>query len=254
MLLLAGSAALPACNGPISPQARDLLQNGLDTYNRGDDRATLERMNEFIDQHGEGPGADEAYYLRGLSRYRTGDRDGAEKDLRQALDRTARKDLRIGALKALGDLSYDNGQMSGAEDFYNKALDIQPHAEHPADEIFYRLGCALQRMGRWRDADVPFSRLNYYFEGSDLAQRADQRVFSRAWMVQAGAFRAGANARNVRDKLLKRNFPVEAKPSIIEGNLHYLVLVGRYTRYKQASQICSRVRRIVDGAFVTTTR
>lgn len=254
ILLLAGAAALPACNGPVNPQARKTLQNGLQAYNSGDDHLTLRYMEDFLAKYGDSRGTDEAYYLRGLSRYRTGDKAGAEKDLTDALERTDRQDLRIGALKALGDLAYEQDQMSRAENLYRQALEIAPSDKQPADEIFYRLGCTLQRMGRWREADVQFNRLNYYFENSELAKHADRRVFSRAWTVQAGAFSARTNAREIENKLNRRNFQAEAKPAMVNGNLHYLVLVGRYTRYKKASQVCSDIRQIVGGAFVTTTR
>ena len=251
LLCLAGGVL--GCNGQLNPQAKDLLRSGYDMYGRGDDRETVRRMDAFLQENGRSSRADEGYYLRGLAKYRLGDRPGAEADLNEALGRTERKDIRVGARFALGEMAYEDGDMALAENAYRQALaDIEP-GQKSAERVYYRLGCILQRQGRWRDASGQFRRLRHHFVDSELAKRAGRRVNGDAWTVQVGAFRAKSRADAVAAELRGKGFQAFSQPVPEDSTLLFVVQVGLYPTYEQAVAALGGVQQTQSDAFVTVT-
>ncbi len=253
MTLLCLSGGLLGCNGQLTPQAKDLLRQGYDAYGRGADSETIQRMDAFLRQNSRSNRADEAYYLRGLARYRQGDRPGAQADLNEALSQTERKDIRVGARLALGELAYEDGEMALAENAYRQALADIEAGQKPADRVYYRLGCILQRQGRWRDASGQFRRLRHHFADSELAGRAERRVHCDSWTVQVGAFRSKSSADELAADLRRQRLQAFTQPITEGGTLLFVVQVGLYPTYEQAAAALGGVRKIQSDAFVIVT-
>lgn len=242
------------CQGQLSPQAKLSLQNAYAASSRGDNHATIAQADAFLRENDRASRAEEAYYLRGLAKYRLGDRPGAQSDLSEALSRTQMKELRAESAVALGDLAWDADDMPTAERMYNLALNNLAKDQQPADHAHYRLGCVLQRLGRWEDADAQFNRVIYFFSGSELAVRAGRRLNARDWTIQVGAFegksRAEAAVRDLKDK----NLPATLQPIVAEGRLTFVVQVGHYSTYEQAVAALGSVRQHKPDAYVIPTR
>jgi tetratricopeptide (TPR) repeat protein len=250
-------AALLCCIGcqeSLSPQARQLLQNGYAASAAEKPQEVVSSMDAFLRDHARSSRADEAYYLRGLAKYHLGDRAGARADLEAALERTDKNDIRGKSALALGDLAWDRDDMPVAADMYKVVLENTDHSVPPADHAGYRLGCVLQRLGGWEDADLQFSRVIELFSGSELATRSGRRIHGRVWTIQAGAFGDNSAAEAVVKQLSGEGLQAATVPMTGQGRLTFVVQAGRYATYEQATAALPLVKKFQPDAFVTATR
>jgi len=248
------AAWMTGCDGTLSPQGRQLLLGGYETYKLGDDQATISRMDRFLQEHRRSRRADEAYYLRGLAKFRMKDRAGARSDLAAALGRTRHRQLRAKAAVALGDIAYEDNDTPTAEKMYRKALENIDQGAKPADHAHYRLGCVLQRQGRWKEADLHFDRVIYLFKESDLHRLADKRARCSAWTIQVAAFRDKTRAEALTAELRSRKLPAVTKHDLDEAGLLHIVGIGSYPTYKQAVDALANTKGLDRDAFVAPTK
>lgn len=244
------------CNGQVqlSPEAKGLLQDGKDAYRRGDDEAVVARMGAFLNQYADSSPADQAYYYRGRAKYRLGNLEGAEADMAEALARTTDSGLRASAMIVLGDAAYDTEKMALAEQRYLLALRDVPRGGRDGQYAMFRLGCAMQRQGKWAEADRRFDRLIYVFPKSPLAAPSKQKVRSVAWTVRVGVYRKRADAERSAAKLRARKSAAAVRPVRRDGQLLFVVQVGRYQTYEEAAGALENVRGLQPDAFITVTR
>jgi tetratricopeptide (TPR) repeat protein len=256
VLFILPAAALVAagCDGQLSPQAAKLLEAGKADYRAREFSAAVEKMDRFLEENSRSDRAGEACYYRGLSRREMGDLDAAAADFEAALERAESAKVRIGALVARGDIAYERSNMPAAEEMYRGALEEIERGQKPEDHARYRLGCALQRQGQWRQADVEFDRVIFLFGDSELARRSAARVRSLAWTVQAGAYVSRELAARAAADLKRAGLPADVHSELREGKPMFLVNVGRYGTYEQARAALGEVLRRREDAFVTTTR
>ncbi len=248
-------AALSAgCNTAISPEAKGYLRSADTAFRRGDDQVAIKATSQFIRMYPRLEEAGEAYYIRGLARCREEQISAGKDDLRIALTLTKRKDLVALVHCRLGDMSYQSGEMAASEKHYRTALEnVRPGAP-PADEAMYRLGCILQREGRWREADLFFSKVVHFFEGTALAGRAADHSHAVQWSIQAAAMSEVASAKHLQGRLRHAGLNARTDLELKSGRVMRLVRVGSYRTYGQAQADLRRVRRIVSDAFITSAR
>jgi tetratricopeptide (TPR) repeat protein len=242
------------CQESLTPQARQLLQNGYAASAAGNPQGVVGSMDAFLRDHARSSRADEAYYLRGLAKYHLDDRVGAQADLEAALARTDKNELRGKAALALGDLAWDRDDMPTAADMYGVVLENMNRSTSPADHAGYRRGCVLQRLGRWEEADLQFSRVMELFSGTELAARSSRRIHGRVWTIQVGAFDGKSSAEAVVRELADEGLQAAAVPTTGQGRLTFVVQAGRYATYEQATAALPSVKRFQPDAFVTATR
>ena len=248
---------LAACGGCVehaSPEAIKLLAEGQGAYERSDDHAAIAKTSEFLAHSAQTAEADVAYYLRGLAYYRTKDLPAAREDLKRSAARTRRKDLHLKVLKALGDLAYDTGDLDWAETLYRGALDEMNLKAPPADEVRYRLGCALQRKGNWWDADSQFDRLRHDFPDSAPARLAERRIRCQAWAFQIAAFDRKDLADSESARLAKVGLATTVRHAVVDGKLRFLVQAGRYDTYAAADADAPKIRNAAASAQLVPTR
>ncbi len=251
-LLLAVIASM-SCTGPLSPEAKQLLQDGYTLYEAGDDAAAIEKLDSFLRENAKSSRAGEAYYLRGLAKHRRKDLSGAKADLNSAVARAENKELLVKALLAMGELAYQTDDMALAENMYRQALGEIKRGQKPSDQAHYRLGCVLQRQGRWAEADLQFDRVVYLFEGSKLAQLAGRRVRCTAWTIQVGAFKRKDRAASAGKRLREEKIPVIHKAILYDGRPLFVVQMGRFATYEQAMAELPAIQDHTPDAFVVPT-
>jgi outer membrane protein assembly factor BamD (BamD/ComL family) len=249
-----GAGCAAGCNGQLSPEAQKLLAAGKLAYKNGDDVNAVRNMELFLKDNVRSKQADEAFYCRGLAKYRMGNLAGAKADLQEALDRAGSKPVKIASILALGDLAYDTNDTTVSEKMYQDVLKEIDRDKKPADQASYRLGCTLQRQGRWTEADSYFDRVMFLFDGTELARRSAQHVRCRAWTIQAGAYGEASRADAVVGDLTSKKLPAERRMYLRDGKPIFLVSVGRYPTFKQAEADLPKVKHYYADAFITTTR
>jgi len=248
------AAVIVGCNGPVSPRAKELLVSAYRSYEAGNDEVTISKASEFLAAKSSGLRADEGYYLRGMARYRSENREGAAADLNAAVAKTANGELRAKARVALGDIAYDSGRMALAENMYRRSLADVPQDQKPADHAGYRLGCVLQRQGRWADADLQFDRVLYLFRETDLARQAARRTHCVAWTIQAGVYRSKPVAEHEAGELHTRDLPAKVEVVVLDGSPAFVVQLGRFAAYEQTQAALVTARKLRPKAFIFPTR
>ncbi len=254
LIALAAMAVCAGCAPTLDPQSQQELNEGSQAFQNQQYVLAIREMDAFLREHPTGPGTDEAHYIRGLSKYRLGDRDGARADLTTATSQTQHDHIRINGYNALGDLAWDADDMEQGERMYRRVLDYAPGESDEAIHARYRLGCVLQRKGDWREADLQFERVIHYAGETDLGARAARRVRAQAWTVQVGAFENRERAEQLAASLEEQNLPAMAQEVTQGGRLLLLVQIGRYTSYEEAMSVLRRLEQQGREGFVTVTR
>ena len=254
LLCLTWAGVLAGCNGAVSPEGRKLLLAANSAYQGGDDAAAVRACSRFLQMHPRAQEAGEAHYVRGLAQARQGTTAAAQDDLLAALRFAKRKDLIALVHAKLGELAYNAGDMAQAETHYRAVLPNTPPGAPPADEAMYRLGCVLQRQGRWQEADQFFFRVIHLFEGKEMAKRAALRVQAVRWSIQAGAYTTVDAAEDLKKQLAAAGLPARIDRELREGRLLRLVRVGSYPTYAKAQADLDRAQRVRHDSFITAAR
>lgn len=241
------------CTNLLSPQAKQQLQRGYENFEAGRDTEVIREMDAFLQANDRSSRADEAYYLRGMARLRTGNRAGAKEDFNIVLNRSNKDALRGKALVELGNIAYEDKDMALAENMYRQALASDGGNEPSANHARYRLGSVLQRQGRWKEADVQFDRLVHLLGDSDLGARAARRTHCTAWTIQAGAFRKKDLAELSAKNFKSEGLPASVYPLMYDSEPLFVVQLGRYPTYEQAEAALSSYKQVEGTAFIVPT-
>ncbi len=245
-------AACAGCVQHAGPEEIKLLTDAQAAYSRSDDHAAIAKAGEFLQQNSHTAEADVAYYLRGLAQYRVRDLPAAREDLTRAAG-TRGKDLRLKAVKALGDLALETGDANSAQMLYSQALGEMDLDKPPADEVRYGLGCALQIKGLWWDADVQFDRLLHDFPDSPVARLAGRRIRCQAWTFQIAAFDRQDLAEAESARLAKIGLKTTIAQAVVDGKLQFLLQAGRYDTHAAATA-AKTLRAAAPNAQLVPTR
>lgn len=241
------------CSGPLSPQAQQQLQSGYDYYAAGSDEQVVTTLEAFLAENARCSRADEAYYLRGLARQRLGRRDPAREDLQAALAATDKPELRGKTLLALGEMAYEDDDMTLAESLYRRALEDLDDTRPPADQARYRLGSVLQRQGRWDEADSQLDRVVHFFADTHLGRLAARRSHSTVWTIQTAAFRQRSRAQAAAATLRTDGLQAAARGMLHESEPLFVVQVGRFATYEQAAAALPAAQAHAADAFIVPT-
>ena len=245
--------ASAGCTG-LTPRAQQQLSGGYQRYAAGDNAGAIEQMDAFLQENPHSRRTGEAYYLRGLARYNLRQYDRAKLDLEQTVSETGNPELQAKAALALGDLSYDTADMTLAENMYRHAIATLAPRDPLAAQGLYRLGCVLQRLGRWREADAQFHKALFYFPDSEAAKRSARCINANAWCVQAGSYGRMVSAEAGAKRLSAGGLPARALVVRQDKATQFVVQVGHFGRYEEAVEILPQVRALQTDAFITVTR
>ncbi|MDY7010474.1 MAG: SPOR domain-containing protein [Planctomycetota bacterium] len=255
VLMVVCLAAFSAgCITTVNPEATRYLHAADAAFRQGDDPSAIEAGSRFIQMHPRLEESGEAYYIRGLARCRSGQVNAGKTDLQTALTLTKRKDLLALVHCRLGDIAYQADEMTESEKHYRQAVKYVRPGAPPADEAMYRLGCILQREGRWREADLFFSRMVHFFDGEPLAERATEHAHAVRWSIQAAAMSKVAAAKQLKNRLERAGLDARTDLELRNGRVMRLVRVGSYHTYGQAQADLGKVRTIVTDAYITSAR
>lgn len=252
VVLFAG-LALAGCNQP-TPEARGWLQSAGADASAGNNAAAIEKATKFINAYGGSEESAEAFYIRGLAHYKSGQTPAAKADFDAGLKLARRKDLIALIRMELGNLAYDAGDIALAESNYRTVTVLLPPKQPPADQAAYRLARVLQRRGQWADADLYFDRVMYLFPESELARHAATQVRATHWSVQAGAYTDAAQAEGLAGQLRQAGLSARVDKDMRDDKLLYLVRVGNYQTVEAGQADLDKARRLRADAYLTAAR
>lgn len=198
-------------------------------------------LSAFIEKESRRKEAATAYYLRGLaySEMEPVRNDLAQEDFQQALEK-AGKNKELGALAhvGLGHLYFESrpDEQEQAVVHYQAALEGLKRDDQTQAVVLYRLGAALQRLGRWQEADGYLSQTFDRFGESMYAGYARDGYGARAWRLQFGAFSGRERAAELVKALQRDGTAADWTVRQLEGKTLYAVQAGRYETYQEARQ------------------
>lgn len=243
MILIAGCESTPAPRIQQVEQARAAYEAGR--YIRSE-----QMIDQFLRSRSKGAAAAEAYYIRGLSRIKTGNRSGAKRDIQTGHRMTDDNELKAMMAVQLGNFDFDDERYNSAMVHYESAIRDLPEAD-PKDKALYRLAVSRFRVGQFDDGRATLADLVRRFPNSSLAGPA-QRL--KNWdgdyyTVQCGAFNNPAHAARAARDLRRRGFVTRTYRDRT-GAARHVVRVGRFRTYSDARAMLDRVRRYQSDAFI----
>ena len=216
---------------------RKALQDGFAKYNARQLDQAEAIASKYIASEPPGPNIDEAYYLRGLARLTAGNHAGAVADLRDAIKRTSRPDLKGKAFREIADAEFDQARWPEAQQDYEQALAqsggtlSSPATAH----VNFRIGACLQAQGDWTRAESSFAHVIAANADPALAAKARIRMHAEGFALQFGAFQNAPNARQQADELQAAGITaVIASELRDDGQLWFFVRSGTYKTWAQA--------------------
>jgi tetratricopeptide (TPR) repeat protein len=254
MLPVLSALALAGGCDTLSQRAQGQLNSGFQKYQDQDNAGAVAEMDAFLRENPHSSSADKALYLRGLARYNLHQYEGAKADLLQAISITKNPELRGKAALSQGDLSFETGDVTLAQNMYTLATTSLPPQSDLMAQAYYRLGCVLQRQGQWRAADQQFHKAIYYFPDSEPAHRSARAINANAWTVQAGSYTRMSAAQAGAKRFISKELPATAAAIRVNNDTKFVIQIGRYDRFEDAQAMLPKVQNIQKDAFVAPTR
>lgn len=254
MLPILLALTLAAGCGATNQRAQDQLDSGVKKYQAQDNAGTVTEMDAFLRENPHAARADEALYLRGLAKYNLHQYESAKADLLQAISITKNPEIRGKAALSQGDLSFETGDTTLAENMYRLAITSLPPRSDLTAQAYYRLGCVLQREGQWRAADQQFHKAIFYFPDTEPARRAGKAINANAWTVQAGSYARMSAAQAGASRFTASGMTATTAAVRVDNATRYVIQIGRYDRFEDAQAMLSKVQNFQKDAFVAPTR
>jgi len=210
-----------------------------------------EQLTRFIEQaHGD-PRLARALYVRGMARAMLGKRSQARGDLERAARESDDPTVSWQPIAVLGVLSFEDEDWYTARRELTRAIDHMPDVP-PKDALLYRVGLCEERTGRWKAAQATYRRIIAQFPRGAYREPAERRLQLEAdhYAVQCGVFTRAENARRLASELAERGLRVYVRQERRGDALYHVVLEGRYTSHREATQALARVRGYVLGAVL----
>jgi len=233
----------------VNSRLAEGIRRGQRQYAAGNFVGAERVLSSAIAVQPSSPAAAEAYYIRGLTRLKQGQVQGAEADFICAVELAERDDLETNCRICLGSIAHDRGDWRGAYEQYDKVADRLPSVS-PNDWILYRLGDSAQKIGKWSKARKYFGTVIREFPNSQAATLAKRKLKFSYFTIQAGAFSRAANARARVALLEKANLPARRETRNRNGKPLQIVYVGKYGDFASAAGALERVKTIVSDARI----
>lgn len=239
-----GCASLP-------PAEQRMLIEASQKCTQGDIAAASASLDRLIRDYDHTPEIAEAYYLRGLCRFISQQPRGAREDFERGISKSTRSDLTARCRASLATIAFQSGDWARAADLYQQSVGELPESP-PTDVVLYNAGLAMQRAGRWRDANLQFARILNRFRDRPVA--ADARRMA-AWRhpyysVQLGAYRDADNAGRAVQTLRQQG--LDAVQEYLPRNQQslWIVMAGRYQSYNDARAAVLNIRQRQPDATI----
>lgn len=243
-LLSSGCSGLPA-------DAVKKIQEANRLYETGRFSEAQRLLDQVTTSNPQTRGVAEAYYIRGLCRLKQSQTEPARSDFQRALGTSDRADL-TGRINAqLGHLCYLGEDYAQAVQYYERAVKELPN-QPPTDEVYYRYGDSLQRIGQWQKARTILPKVWQLFPHSRLEPYA-RRKFSWPhdhFSIQCGAFRSATRAQELARQLRSQQVNAAVDVNASGDTPMHTVYVGAYPNYADAARELSRVRGYAAEAII----
>lgn len=243
--------AIPAGCAELPGEAVRQIRHADQSYRLARFAESERLASRVIDAHPDKPDTAEAYYIRGLSRLRLGQRSSAASDFEVGLRRCEREELSVLLSLQVGNMAYEAGVYGRAATFLGRAVTKLPTSA-PGDETWYRYAHSLQRSGDFAHAGDAFHRVLTDYGNSPSARDALRNVSWRQdyFTLQCGAYSRRRAAGDAAEQLRLRGLVPTVTKLRDRGSVQYIVHVGRYRDFGAAWSALPAVRSVQPDAFI----
>ncbi len=220
-----------------------LFRQGQELFLAGNYASAAVAFDRFIATGPSPPKASEATYYKGLAHLALKQFPQAKACFQTVGEESPRAHLRAYAHKALGDTYFAQEDYAKAEMLYRNIVK-KNSPDTPNDEVLYKLGVALQRQNEWEYAKLYFRDLYTNYPSSRWRERALKRYEAeeRLFSVQLGAFSTRQAADQLSRNLAAHGFPPYTREVKQGAGTLFVVRVGKYKTYPDASSLAKRLQ------------
>lgn len=237
LVVLVGCTTLP-------PLERQQLIEASRQCSAGNPSGPVADLDRIIRDYGQAAEIAEAHYIRGLCRFGARQVDAAADDFRQAIVKSRRSDLTARCRASLAAIAVERGEWERAADLYGQAVGDLPDAP-PIDAVLVQAGIAMQRAGKWRDAETQFARVLNRFRNRPSAEQARRLAMWRQpyFSIQYGAYRDLGNADKAVQELRQQGLDPAKVYLPRDGQPMWIITAGQYRTYDEALSALARARK-----------
>lgn len=246
LLALVGCSTLPStpAPSPSSPGADSLWRQARTAWLLEQYDDAQRHFSNFAEQHISDPRRQEALLSAGICAQHRGRRGEAAGLLAEVV--SIEGPLIARALLQIGYLELNENPQRAVLRF-QKAGEVATDLETRAEALL-EAGIALQRCGRFEEAEASLMACVHIEEAPGLADRARLQLENDPWFtVQAGAFLERSNAEKLTRSLANAGFPAEIRTPGRQGSPLYRVTSGRFKERSEAQAHAREVRLHLGG-------
>jgi tetratricopeptide (TPR) repeat protein len=231
------------CGPQLKPQQRALLDEARAAYDQQRYPVAISKLDAFLGQVKDHPAAGDAYYLRGLSQARSGQRASAYADLRSCVTVSDDSETVWRAYMLLGTMYFEDERWDDGLQALRAAAERMPDRA-PKDTVLARLAMCFERTGRWVEARERYAQIAQRYPSGPYGDWARRRQLLKPdhFAVQCGAFSQSRNADTLVAGLKSRGFPAQVRSEPRERGTMQVVLLGRYASYEEARSALESLR------------
>ena len=239
---------LASCQPKITEQGKRQLLSAAKLVEEGSYATAIDELETFISSYPSSHEAAEAYYILGLSRLQTQNSSQAEHNFESALADADVPILEHYVRMSLANLAFERQDYARAGKYYGRYLDEMPN-KPPFHLAYYRYGLSLQALGRWKRADVQFSRVLYLFPQADILRSVQERFGRNHYAIEIGRFSSFELANEQREEFSDLVIDLPQVRRAPEGWC-YVNLYGNFSNLAQAQQALEQIRTRVSQARI----
>lgn len=209
---------------------------------KGDYKSAIIEGERIIAGLSDDRGADELYYILGLSYLKDGNylraSDIFEIILKEFKDSKFKDEANLG----LGDTYFLRGDYQKAQGYYKELIKTNPRSKLKPI-VYYRLSQIQAKLGNSQLAKEYSDKLNKEFP-LNLEAKLNKDLYSLSdiyYTVQVGSFVNPNNARNLCNKLINKGYDAYIQEVAVGGKSTYRVRVGKLTSRFEAVQLENRL-------------
>ncbi len=208
-------------------------------------------VNLVIGGYPETKGVGAAYYLRGMCKYRKKRDPQARSDFHKALQTSSDPQVLARANAQLGHIAFQADDYRKAIGHYIEVVKTGGEVSF-MDQVYYRYGDSLQKVGQWQAARKIFPKVWKLFPGSEFVPFA-RRKFAWArnsFAIQCAAFNRSDLAHDFANDLRRKGLDASTDVNLRGARAKHVVHVGRYFSFRDARDDLARVRQVAADAFI----
>ena len=208
-------------------------------------------VNLVINGYPETKGVGAAYYLRGMCNYRKKRDPQARSDFHKALQTSSDPEVMARANAQLGHIAFQKDDYRQAVGHYFEAVKTGGKVSF-MDQVYYRYGDSLQKVGQWQAARKIFPKVWKLFPSSEFVPFARRKFRWRHdfFSIQCAAFNRSDLAHDFANDLRRKGFAASTDVNLRGARAKHVVHVGRYFSFRDARDDLARVRQVAADAFI----